>query len=312
MNPQSQIKHLVITGGGIAGITAYSILRESHKSGIWNIENLESIYGTSAGAIIGIFIALKYDWSEIDDYIIKRPWENVFKFDIDSIIRSFDSKGILGKKIIEEMICPLLKGKDLEPTITMKELYEYSNIDIHIFSTEIHNYETVDISHKTHPDWGVIDAVYSSACLPIIFMPYLKDGRCYSDGGITNNYPIYECLENGAHPDEVLGITLPKEDKNAETITEKSSLFDYLSFILNKMYKQAYLSSIKNTEYIIKYEIELENAIVAMYDFVNVSSSQQERCLLLDKGVEIWNNFTKKLANHELHPNADKSIANLN
>jgi NTE family protein len=312
MNPQSPIKHLVITGGGIAGITAYSILRESHKSSIWNIENLESIYGTSAGAILSVFIALKYDWSEIDDYIIKRPWENVFKFDIDTVLRSFDSKGILGKKIIEEMICPLLKGKDLEPTITMKELYEYSNIDIHIFSTEIHNYETVDISHKTHPDWGVIDAVYCSACLPIIFMPYLKDGGCYSDGGITNNYPIYECLENGALPDEVLGITLPKKQENVQTITEKSSLFDYLSFILNKMYKQAYLSSIKNTEYIIKYEIELENAIVAMYDFVNVSSSQQERCMLLDKGVEIWNNFTKKLANHELHQDADKSVASLN
>jgi NTE family protein len=312
MNPQSPIKHLVITGGGIAGITAYSILRESHKSSIWNIENLESIYGTSAGAILSVFIALKYDWSEIDDYIIKRPWENVFKFNIDTVLRSFDSKGILGKKIIEEMICPLLKGKDLEPTITMKELYEYSNIDIHIFSTEIHNYETVDISHKTHPDWGVIDAVYCSACLPIIFMPYLKDGGCYSDGGITNNYPIYECLENGALPDEVLGITLPKKQENVQTITEKSSLFDYLSFILNKMYKQAYLSSIKNTEYIIKYEIELENAIVAMYDFVNVSSSQQERCMLLDKGVEIWNNFTKKLANHELHQDADKSVASLN
>ena len=308
MNNDTTIKHLVITGGGIAGITAYSILREANKSGIWSIENIESIYGTSAGAIIALFIALKYDWSDIDNYIIKRPWENVFKFDIGSVLRSFDSKGILGKKIIEEMICPLLKGKDLEPTITMKELYEYSNIDIHIFSTEIHKYETVDISHKTHPYWGVIDAVYCSACLPIIFMPYLKDGGCYSDGGITNNYPIYQCLENGANPNEILGITLPKEQEKTQTITEESSLFDYLSFILNKMYKQAYLASIKNKDYTIKYEIEVENAIVAMYDFVNVSSSQKERSLLLDKGIEIWNKFMKEkiAANHEHYPNTDK------
>jgi len=305
------IKHLVITGGGIAGITAYSILRESNKSGIWDIEHIESIYGTSAGAIIGVFIVLKYDWAEIDNYIIKRPWENVFKFDIGAVLRSFDSKGILGKKIIEEMICPLLKGKDLEPTITMKELYEYSKIDIHIFSTEIHKYETVDISHKTHPDWGVIDAVYCSACLPIIFMPYLKDGGCYSDGGITNNYPIYACLENCSNPDEILGITLPKEQEKTQTITEESSLFDYLSFILNKMYKQAYLASIKNKDYTIKYEIEVENAIVAMYDFVNVSSSQKERSLLLDKGVEIWNKFMEKIASSREHLlNEDKSLSN--
>ena len=333
MNTQSQIKHLVITGGGIAGIIIYSILRESYKSGIWNIENIESIYGTSAGAIISVFIALKYDWSETDDYIIKRPWENVFKVDIDAVLRSFNSKGILGKKIIEEMLYPLLKGKDLEPTITMKELYEYSNIDIHIFSTEIHNYETVDISHKTHPDWRVIDAVYCSAALPIIFMPYLKDGMCYSDGGITNNYPIYACLENGTNPDEILGITLPKEQDTTQTITEKSSLFDYLSYILNKMYKQAYLYSMEKKDYTIKYEIELENAIHVIYDFVNVSSSEKERCRLLDKCVEIWNNFMTKLreesevtqtptqtpeakrrslANHKPHPNADKSVVNLN
>uniref|UniRef100_A0A6C0HGW7 PNPLA domain-containing protein n=1 Tax=viral metagenome TaxID=1070528 RepID=A0A6C0HGW7_9ZZZZ len=294
MNNESIIKHLVISGGGIAGLTAYSILREANKSGIWNIENLVSIYGTSAGAIIGVFIALKYDWTEIDNYIIKRPWQRVFKFDIGSVLRSFDSKGIFGKKIIEEMLYPLLKGKDLEPTITMKELYEYSKIDIHIFSTEIHQYETIDISHKTHPEWQVVDAIYASACLPIIFMPYLKDGQCYTDGGITNNYPIYACLENGANPDEVLGITISKHEENKHFINDESSLFDYLTVILNKMYKQAYLASNKNKEYTIKYEIELENIIVSVYDFANISSSQEQRSLLLDTGVEIWNNFMDK------------------
>jgi NTE family protein len=308
-NTSSIIKHLVISGGGISGLTAYSILRESNTSRIWNIENIESIYGTSAGAIIGVFIALKYDWCEIDNYIIKRPWENVFKIDISSVLRSFDSKGILGRKIIEEMICPLLKGKDLEPTITMKELYEYSKIDIHIFSTEIHEYKTIDISHKTHPDWGVIDAVYCSACLPMIFMPYFKDGGCYSDGGITNNYPIYTCLENGANPMEVLGITLPNTQGNKKTITEESSLFDYLSFIFNKMYKQAYLASIQNKDYTIKYEIELENAIVSIYDFINISSSQNQRSLLLDKGVEIWKRFMEKTINREPNPNDDELLA---
>jgi len=287
------IKHLVICGGGIAGLIAYSILRESNKSGIWDIEKLKSIYGTSAGAIIAVIIALKYDWVEIDDYIIKRPWEHVFKFDIGSVIHSFDSRGILGKKIIEEIICPLLKGKDLENNTTMKELYEYSKIDIHIFTTEIHNYETVDISHKTHPDWKVIDAIYCSACLPIIFMPYLKDGNCYADGGITNNYPIYQCLDNGANPDEVFGITLPKEN-NKQTISEQSSLFDYLSLILNRMYKHAYLASIKDREYKIRYELLLENAIESMYDFMNVSSSKEQRSLLLNKGSELWNVFMEK------------------
>jgi predicted acylesterase/phospholipase RssA len=131
MEENTAIKHLVITGGGIAGITAYSILRESHNSGIWNIENIESIYGTSAGAIIGVFIALKYEWAEIDNYIIKRPWENVFKFDVGAVLRSFDSKGILGNGIkwnftkfligrdgkVLNRFAPTTKPEDLEDEI---------------------------------------------------------------------------------------------------------------------------------------------------------------------------------------------------
>jgi predicted acylesterase/phospholipase RssA len=294
-NKPPPIKHLVISGGGTVGFIAYSILREANKSGIWNIDTLESIYGTSAGAIIAVFIALKYDWTEIDNYMIKRPWENVFKFNIDAVLHSFDSKGILGKKTIEEIIFPLLKGKDLEPTITMKQLYEYSKIDIHMFSTEINKNETVDISHKTHPDWEVIEAIYCSACLPVIFKPYLKDGGCYADGGIRTNYPIYQCLENGANPDEILGITFPKEPESTKKITEETSLFDYLFVLLNRMRENYYTSSLKNKDYVIKYEIELENAIDIVYDFANVLSSQRERSLLLDKGVEIWNKYISGL-----------------
>jgi predicted acylesterase/phospholipase RssA len=306
------IKHLVLSGGGAVGFIAYSILREANKSGIWNIDDIESIYGTSAGAIIGVFIALNYDWDEIDNYMIKRPWENVFKFDVGAVLRSFDSKGILGKKIIEEIICPLLRGKDLEPTITMQELYEYSKIDIHIFSTEIHKYETVDISHKTHPNWRVIDAVYCSACLPIMFMPYLNDGGCYADGGIIINYPIYACLESGANPDEVLGITFPKQQETIQTITEETSLFDYLFFILNKMREHSYLYAIKNKDYTIKYEIEVDNAIDIVYDFVNVLSSQLKRSLLLDKGVEIWKKYMEEnITNCEHSPDADKPTSNM-
>jgi predicted acylesterase/phospholipase RssA len=121
----------------------------------------------------------------------------------------------------------------------------------------------------------------------------LKDGNCYADGGITNNYPIYQCLDNDANPDEIFGITLPKEN-NKQTITEQSSLFDYLSFILNRMYKHAYLASIKDREYKIRYELLLENAIESMYDFRNVSSSKEQRSLLLNKGVELWNVFMEK------------------
>ena len=307
------IKHLVICGGGISGITAYSILKESNNYGTWSIENIQSIYGTSAGAIIAVFIALKYDWKDIDDYIVKRPWQNVFKFDIGTVLRSFDARGIFDRKIIEEMVVSLLKGKDLETTITMKELYEYSNIDIHIFTTEVHTYSTIDISHRTHPEWSVIDALYCSACLPIIFSPFLKEGKCYVDGGVTNNYPIYSCLENGAIPSEILGISIHKDETTKTVVTESSSLFDYLSFILGQMYKHSQLSNIKPVKYEIAHEIKLENALVSLYDFSNISSSQEQRYLLLEKGIQIWKNYitTHTNAHTNAHTHAQTNTSSI-
>jgi predicted acylesterase/phospholipase RssA len=47
-----------------------------------NLENIKSIYGTSMGAIIGTILVLNYDWETIDDYLIKRPWNNIYKFDL--------------------------------------------------------------------------------------------------------------------------------------------------------------------------------------------------------------------------------------
>ena len=50
------IKHIVLSGGGVSGFSEYGVLRESHNSGFWNINNIKSIYGTSSGSIVSIFI----------------------------------------------------------------------------------------------------------------------------------------------------------------------------------------------------------------------------------------------------------------
>jgi predicted acylesterase/phospholipase RssA len=59
-----------------------------------DINTVETIYGTSAGAIIGVLICLKYDWETLRDYIIKRPWQEVFPIKIQNIFDAYTKKGI--------------------------------------------------------------------------------------------------------------------------------------------------------------------------------------------------------------------------
>ena len=92
------------------------------------MKNIESIYGTSAGAIVGVLICLKFDWETINDYIIKRPWQDVFKITVERILEAYTKKGIFGSKTIEKCFKPLLDAKDISMTVTLEDFYKYSNI----------------------------------------------------------------------------------------------------------------------------------------------------------------------------------------
>ena len=281
------IKHIVLAGGGTSGLSTYGVLRQSQLDGFWNIENIESIYGTSIGSIIGVFTCLKYSWEDLDDYIIKRPWQNVFKFTIESFMFSYKNRGMFDKRVIDEMLYPLLKGKDMNIDITMEEFYEKTQIDFHAITTELNNFEIVDISHKTHPQWKVTEAVYCSACLPLLFSPWMVENKCYVDGGAMINYPLNICLKRVVDPDSVFGITLGDADKSNNSVTKESTLFDTITILLGKLYEHIYAMqhvSIKN-------EVLLERKIISIYDILDVAASADKRGELIQNGVEIWKKY---------------------
>ena len=61
------IKHLVISGGSYNGIKLYGALHELAKKQFYNINNIESIYCTSVGSLIGTMLSLKIENSRVLD-----------------------------------------------------------------------------------------------------------------------------------------------------------------------------------------------------------------------------------------------------
>jgi predicted acylesterase/phospholipase RssA len=211
------------------------------KNDVWKIENIEKIYGTSAGSLLGAILCLKYDWETLNDYFLIRPWNDVFNIDINTIFSIFSKKGFFNRDQIEILFKPLLNAKDLSLDITLKELYEYSNIELHIFTIEVNYFKLEDISYKTNPDLSLITAIYMSSALPIIFSPVCIDNKCYIDGALVTNYPLIFCIEQNNNLDEILGIknifineSNNNCDEKNDMINNESSLLDFFISFFQK------------------------------------------------------------------------------
>jgi len=224
------IKHIVISGGGPTGLLSYGAVKHLALQGFWSHANIETIYGTSVGSLIGAILCLKHEWATLDDYFIKRPWEKVLVESLE-LFEVFSCKGMAKLKLLDDIMKPLLESKDLTLGVTLREFYEYSHISLNVFTVDLNTFNKVQLSHVSHPTLPLMDAIKMSSCMPVLFQPIIRDGCCYIDGAIMVNYPMRECLEDTqCQADEVLGLRNLWKNSN-ESIGDQSSLVDYLRLI---------------------------------------------------------------------------------
>jgi predicted acylesterase/phospholipase RssA len=258
--PTPSIKHIVIGGGGTTGFMTLGALKFLQDNKIWDISSIKTIYGTSIGSIVATSLALKYDWDTLLTYFIRRPWNKLYSYNKrDLILNLYNQKGIFKKTIFEKTIQPLLEGRGLSSDSTLKELYDYTNIDVHFFSLELNSMTKIDLSYKSHPNLRVADAIYMSSACPILFTPCTDDETktCYVDGGLICNYPVNECIENEKCTlDEVLGMRNIFEHY-VNPVTTNTSVFEFLTSI----YKQVTMYALNEQSY-----QQIPNEVVCITD----------------------------------------------
>jgi predicted acylesterase/phospholipase RssA len=281
------IKHLVISGGGPIMIQIMSAIQELERKEFLNMENIETIYGTSAGAIIGIMISLKFDWDTLNNYIIKRPWHDVFPIKVQNILDAYTKKGIFDIKTVEKCFKPLFDAKDIPLDINMADFYQLTKIDLHMFSFEINEYKLFDISYKTHPQLKLLQAVQMTSALPILVSPVFLDDKCFIDGGIGCNYPLSFCIGSGKEPDEILGFKNKYSDERSYINTE-STILDY---VLSFLYKAIFNIHNNYTQPIIKNEVICDASYLTIDVFKSTLSNIDVRRELFEKGKQAANKF---------------------
>jgi len=180
------IEHLVLSSAGPNGIIQLGMVAQLMESNLLDMTAITSIHASSAGSIIGVLLCLHIPIQEIIDYFIDRPLDKWFKLDLSQLM----NKGIVSSTCFYDLLLPFFHAYDVPSTITMKELYEQTNIDFHIFTTAVTPMKSIDINHATFSDLSVMQAICMSSCIPMLFTPIYYQNEYYIDGGMLNHCPI--------------------------------------------------------------------------------------------------------------------------
>jgi predicted acylesterase/phospholipase RssA len=307
-----KIRHLVLSGGGEIGICFFGALKTSNQEGFWRIEDIKTIYATSAGSLFGTVVALtpSVPWEMLDVFFEKRPWEQVFDVNVNCVLSSVANCGILGRRTASEFLSPVLRAADLSIDVTMREFFDATGIEMHYMATNLDAFELVDISYKSHPNWKVVEAVYASCALPIMFQPIRIEGVLYADGAIFCNFPIKQCLAQADHPDEILAfqkVDLEKQataeatdaakagiNENLDAVPDPQNLLTYLGNILTKLLYS--VSREKDHGSLIRHVVRFPSNCTNAFDIYRTASDNDYRLHLRQLGIDKWNEFKSSFA----------------
>ena len=232
------IKHLIIPGGGSNFPILLGALSKLKKEGIWSYDNLKSIHGTSCGGLIGLMILLNPDWDDLYNYFINRPWNTLYEITPEMIFLAFSQKGLINLDHFKKTLEPFFTLNGWNIDITLKELYDLTNIEYNLYVTNFNTMTSEIFNYKTQPDLPVIKAALVSAAIPPVVSPSIINDTLYVDGGLLANNPIKQGLENidSDEHDNILGFKVDYPDSIYENkIDDDSNILHYMSQLLAKL-----------------------------------------------------------------------------
>tara|TARA_Y100000741_G_scaffold81200_1_gene59511 strand:+ start:2813 stop:3730 length:918 start_codon:yes stop_codon:yes gene_type:complete len=223
------IKTLVLPACGQNGLYVFGALKSLRENEFWHHENIEEIFATSSGTILGMIILLNIDFELIKQYFVCRPWHNLIPSKKEFVYNLFGS-GILKKDLLDKLFEPLFKMCEMELDITMLELYKRTQIEFNIYTTNLDDFVAEKMNHISHPNISVLDAIYMSCCIPVLLEPIMYKKKYYIDGAIFHGNPKNEV--NETKKENTLSFTFTSSGYYEYTpnSNEQNELTPYLIF----------------------------------------------------------------------------------
>lgn len=188
-----------LSGGGAKGFAHLGALKVLERYGL----KPDTIAGTSAGALAGVFYADGFHPDEIEELFRKKELREFVQF-------ALPTSGFLKNAGLHSFL-----KKNLRAT-TFEEL----KMPFYAVTTDWNNARTVVFSRGEH----LVDAVVASCSIPVIFYPQYIDDVPYVDGGLLKNFPVSVIREKCKF---VIGVNVslmvpPAEKNNIRRMAERT------------------------------------------------------------------------------------------
>ena len=302
-----KIKHICISGGGYAGVYGLGALELLHEKSFYSYSDLSSVYGTSIGSVLSLILLLDIDWKDIIHYVTKRPWYKLLH--VTDFFKLYETKGLFHIDLFYAIYEPLFKIKQYDLSMTFLEFYEKTNISFHVFATNVSTFNYKEWSHITSPDMKVIDAVYMSSSIPVLFEPLWYDTAFYIDGAIHICDPTILCQQrNIEEKDNILSIVF-KRSKDIQFHQDMNFVNYLTSFIFNIM-KQMNKTNVVDEKDIHKHVLYIPFEDISIDDLTELLHEESIRNQYIQKGKDYANVFLKYKQEEENRENINTIMIN--
>jgi len=204
---------LFLSGGGVnciafLGVFKYLFDKGIVKHGFKDIKNIVCVSGSAfyvMPLLLGfsldatLRICLEFDNEKLIDYD---------SFDLNNIFENF---GLYDNDFFNHLCSVILERKGFSKEMTLKEMYDHTNVNWVLKTSNISKYSIEYINHISNPDLQIKDAIRMTTCVPLLFKPITYNNDLYVDGGLCGNFPIE--YNRKLKSKDYLGIHIKVKDK---------------------------------------------------------------------------------------------------
>jgi NTE family protein len=184
---------LVLGGGGMRGMAHVGVLKAVRRLGL----QFDAVVGTSIGALVGAMAAGGYTIAQMEEIVSSLQKEDYFRLNFVKFLL----KGVRASSVYRGDTF-LQKLKEILPPIGFAEM----QVPFYCNAVRLETGGLVFWGTPGLEEIPLVDAVYSSCCLPGIFEPYARDGFHYMDGGIVDALPLR--FAKSLRPDLIIAVDL--------------------------------------------------------------------------------------------------------